>query len=69
MKFVEFVEFLVRVARYLELKDAEDKGMPTQEGIEQRLRQIIDQILALVGIERIELEEEIDETSESDPDY
>ena len=38
MKFVEFVEFLVRVARYLELKDAEDKGMPTQEGIEQRLR-------------------------------
>lgn len=37
--------------------------------MEQQLRYVLDNVLALVNVKRIELEEEIDEMSESDVDY
>jgi len=61
MKFVEFLEFLGRCAatKY----KGEDRTM------EERLELLLDELLPCYGLTRIEVLDEEEEFSESDPDY
>ena len=61
MKYVEFLEFLGRCA-YAKFTEEEDH-------ISEKLKMLLDELFPSFGVTRIEVEEEEEEMSESDPDY
>ena len=61
MKYIEFVEFLGRCA-HAKFTDEEDH-------IAEKLKMLLDELFPSFGMQRIEVEEEEEEMSESDPDY
>ena len=61
MKYVEFLEFIGRCA-YAKCTDEE-------EHISEKLKMLLDEIFPSFGVVRIDVTEEEEENSESDPDY
>ena len=61
MKFVEFLEFLGRVAHM--------KYKGTELTLTEKLEQLLDDIFFAYGLERNEVTIEVQEVSESDNDY
>ena len=62
MKYVEFLEFLGRCA-FAKYQDEEETH------ISEKLKWLLDELFPAFGVTRIEVEEEEEELSESDPDY
>ena len=62
MKYVEFLEFVGRCA-YIKYIDEEELSMV------EKLKMLLDELFPTFGVQRIEVEEEEEELSESDPDY
>lgn len=60
MKFIEFQEFLGRCA-HMKYDDEEPIG--------EKLKMLLDELLPVFGMTRVEVEEEEVVLSESDPDY
>ena len=62
MQYVEFQEFLGRIAFY-KYRELDDTSM------QEKLKMLLDELLPQYGMQRKEVENEEEELSESDPDY
>ena len=69
MIYVEFLEFLVRVAIIMVKKDNDFIDVVDPKALGKKLRHVVDKVLGLVEIERLEQDVQIESDSESDMDY
>jgi hypothetical protein len=64
MKFVEFLEFIGRIAD-IKFRGSADASLP----LNQKIEFVLDEILPAFSLKRKEVEQTVEENSESDEDY
>lgn len=65
MEFVEFLEFIARLAD-LKFKDA---GEMSQKPLEWKIAEVLEELCPAFGLTKRDVNIDIDENSESDDDY